>query len=145
MNREELIQQVIEDASRLKRVALADRSHLMHLQLSMAQLELTHLICFHDKLSGKHASQILGVSTSAVSQLADSLQTEGYIKRVADPKDRRLNYMALTPKAQKTIESLRKGGAGGFRSALEGLDKKDLLELSRIYKKMAAGINKKKE
>lgn len=140
MNREELIQQVIEDASRLKRVALTDRSQLMHLQLSMAQLELIHLICFHDRLSGKHAAQLLGVSTSAVSQLADSLQTEGYIKRVTDTKDRRLNYMALTPKAQKVIKNWRKGGGSGFRAALESLDKKDLSDLSRIYKKMAGGL-----
>lgn len=137
MNRSDHIQEIIENSSRLKRMALSDRSVLGDLQLSRAQLELIHLLYVHESIGSKKAANLLGVSTSAVSQLADSLLAEDYISRTPDPKDRRLVYMSLTAKGRRAIKKLRKTLTSGFRAALESLSDDELKTLSRIYKKLA--------
>jgi DNA-binding MarR family transcriptional regulator len=149
MNREDFVQEIIENSGRLKRLALADRARLNDLQLSQAQLEFIHLLFFHEPASFKQAAGLLGVSTSAVSQLADSLQAEGYIKRHSDPKDRRVIYMSLSQKGKEAIKNLRHNLTGGLRATLETLDDREIATLSRLYKKMveaaASNLSNQKE
>lgn len=143
MNREEHIQKIIENSGRLKHLALVDRSKLGALQLSRAQLELVHLIFFHERISVNQAAKHLSVSLSAVSQLADSLQSDGYISRQNDEKDRRIIYMSVTPKGKKVIKSLKKNLTSGFRAIMETLDDSELASLNKIYNKMVANAAKK--
>lgn len=143
IKREQLIQEIMEDSSRLKQLALADRSRLGALQLSKAQLELIHLLYFHDKITVKQTAGHLSVSVSAVSQLTDPLYAEGYLRRQNDPKDRRIIYLSLTPKGRKVIKNLRHSLRSGFRAIMETLDQRDLATLNRIYKKLVANATSK--
>ncbi|HVX58913.1 MAG TPA: MarR family transcriptional regulator [Candidatus Saccharimonadales bacterium] len=144
MNREDCIQEIIEYSGRLKKLAMADRAMLENLQLSRAQLELVFVLFSHDSVNVKHAAEITGVSTSAISQVADSLLAEGYIARTDDPNDRRVTYLTLTAKGRSAIKSLRNHFSSGFRAALGSLSDDELLQFSKIYKKLveAADINK---
>lgn len=139
MNREDLIQEIIESSGQLKKLALADRAKLEDLQLSRAQLELIHVLHSHESVNVKQAAEILGVSTSAVSQIADSLLAEGYAERQNDVRDRRVIYLSLTPKGRAAIRSLRSHLTSGFRAALKTLSDEELAQLGRIYKKLVAG------
>lgn len=142
MSREAYIQEIIESSGRLKRLALFDRSKLDDFNLSRAQLELIHLLFFHEQLGVKEAADLIGVSTSAVSQLADSLASEGYLNREAGFSDRRQIRLSLTGRGKNVIKTLRKNFSSGFRATLDTLDDKELVFLSKIYKKMVANASK---
>jgi DNA-binding MarR family transcriptional regulator len=142
MSREDYIQEIIESSSRLKRLALTDRSKLGDLNLSRAQLELIHLLFFHEQLGVKEAASLIGVSTSAVSQLADSLAAEFYVSREAGPEDRRQIRLSLTSRGKNVIKTLRKNLSSGFRATLDTLDDKEIETLSKIYKKMVDNSSK---
>lgn len=49
----------------------------------------------------------IGQTHSAVSQLADKLVREGWLRSVADKTDKRCRRLALTPKAQEAIRDAR--------------------------------------
>lgn len=149
MSREDYIQAIMESSSRLKRLALADRSKLDDLKLSRAQLELIHLLFFHEQLGVKEAAGLIGVSNSAVSQLADSLASEGYLTREAGPEDRRQIRLSLTMKGKNVIKTLRKNLGSGFRATLDTLSDQEIATLSKLYKKMVdnatGGLKKEKD
>lgn len=145
MNREDCIQEIIEYSGRLKKLALSDRAKLEDLQLSRAQLELVHVLHSHESVNVKQAANILGVSTSAVSQIADSLLAEGYAARQGDPNDRRVIYLSLTPKGQAAIRNLRNIMHSGFRAALKSLSDDELKQFSRIYKKLVDSASVRQE
>lgn len=145
MSREKHIQEIIESSNRIKQLALSDQSKLGALQLSEAQLGLVYLLFFHQKMSVKQAAKHLSVSLSAISQLGDSLQADGYVARAHDPNDRRIVYMSLTPKGHKIVRSLKKSLTSGRRALMETLNDQDLASLNKIYKKMAENAEKQQQ
>ncbi|HEY1830011.1 MAG TPA: MarR family transcriptional regulator [Acidimicrobiales bacterium] len=54
-------------------------------------------------------SMNLGVSKQAVSQAVDLLVTRGYLRRNADPQDRRRNALELTEQGQLVVEKVQDG------------------------------------
>lgn len=137
MSKEDQIQEILENSSRLKHLALAGH-RAGESPLSKAQLELIHLLFFHEKLSVKQAADYLGVSLSAISQLVDPLKNDGFIVREQDEKDRRIAYLSLSPKGKNTVSNLRSNFASGMRAMIATLDDKEISALNAIYKKMVA-------
>ena len=58
--------------------------------------------------SGPHSmsslSRELGVSLSAITQIADRLESAGLVTRVAEGSDRRVRRLQLTPRARKIMQ-----------------------------------------
>jgi DNA-binding MarR family transcriptional regulator len=48
-------------------------------------------------------SRRLGVNAAAVTRQVHELESEGLVRRRADPKDRRRNYVRLSPKGRKAF------------------------------------------
>ncbi|HEU5005151.1 MAG TPA: MarR family transcriptional regulator [Candidatus Saccharimonadales bacterium] len=143
MDKEDQIQEILENSHRLKHLALAERK-TGSLLLSRAQLELLHLLFFHEKLSVKQAADYLGVSLSAISQLADPLKNDGFIAREQDQKDRRIVYLSLSIKGKESVKNLRDDLVSGMRAMIGTLSNEDIGKLNAIYKKMVANATRLK-
>jgi DNA-binding MarR family transcriptional regulator len=71
--------------------------------LPLAQLRVCRVLC-DGRQSMSAVSRELGVSLSAVTQIADRLQRSKLIDRVADDGDRRIRCLRLTKRGQTLLQ-----------------------------------------
>ena len=135
MNREERIQSIIENLLKFQRPTLGGA--WKYLGLSHAQVGMLHLLFHHAHASVKETADYLGVTKSAVTQLADPLVAKGFVTRQNDSKDRRIVRMGLTAEGARELKSLAKHKFDGVRAALDKLNDKDLEQLHKLYQKMS--------
>ena len=64
-------------------------------------------------------SDELGISVSAVTQLADRLERDGIVGRVSEGEDRRVKYLHLTPRGAEVMRSRRESRIRRATAALE--------------------------
>ena len=142
MNREQQIQTIIEDISRLQRAV--SPSVWQKSGLSRAQVGMLYMLYYHHDTSLKRVAEHLSISKSAVSQLLEPLLDKGLASRQADAQDRRTAVIKLTPKGLKTLKAFNQQKMLGIRSALDSLTAKELEVLAKLHAKMAASVIKSK-
>jgi DNA-binding MarR family transcriptional regulator len=81
-------------------------------------------LCFLDQQGDQTATRIarfLKVSPGAITQLADSLETSGMIRRLRTGKDRRVVYLSLTTPGREFVRFVRKDQRHVLQSAHRGM------------------------
>jgi DNA-binding MarR family transcriptional regulator len=134
MDREQIIQSIIEGLAKSQRPvlnAIRKASGLSH-----AQLGMLHLLYHHKQASVKETADYLGITKSAVTQLADPLVAKDFVARRNDPKDRRIVRMSLTAKGAQQLKKLARHKFDGIRAAIDKLDDKELEQLYKLHLKM---------
>ena len=135
MSKENQIQSIIESLSKIQRPVLSNR--WKEFGLSHAQAGLLYLLSNHKRSNVKQTADFLGVSKSAVTQLARPLESKALISRNNDEADRRVVWLSLTPDGARVLKVIAKHKFDGLRSALEKLTPEELETLHKIYAKMA--------
>jgi DNA-binding MarR family transcriptional regulator len=138
MDREVQIQSIVESLAKCQRPALS--AGWKDLGLSHAQMGMLYLLFYHQGTNVKDAADFLGISKSAVSQMADPLVIKQLVSRQNDPKDRRIVRLSLTPGGAQILKKLAKYKFAGIRSAIDSLDDKDLEQLYRLHQKMTKNL-----
>ena len=72
--------------------------------LSHSEIEVLMFLEKNKKTTMKSISDYLRIKPSSITPVIDKLNTKKFLKRIADAKDRRITYIALT---QKGIKELR--------------------------------------
>ena len=60
----------------------------------------------HGRMSAGELARHSALTTGAVTAVIDRLERAGYVRRVADPADRRRVLVELTPQLKETLEAL---------------------------------------
>jgi DNA-binding MarR family transcriptional regulator len=76
------------------------------------------------------------VTAGNLTGLVDRAERDGVVERRADPRDRRLSRVYLTPDGHKLVRSLLPEHAAHIADLLRGLDAGDRRELRRILGKL---------
>lgn len=71
-------------------------------RLPVGQLRVCGLL-YQSARTMSGLGQELGVSLSAMTQIADRLERAGLVRRVAEPSDRRVKQLRLTPRGEKIM------------------------------------------
>jgi DNA-binding MarR family transcriptional regulator len=137
MDREQHIQTIIEILAKCQRPALSSVRKASG--LSHAQLGMLYLLFYHKQASVKETADYLGVTKSAVTQLADLLVDKGFVARRNDPQDRRIVRMSLTPAGAQELKKLAKHKFAGIRSAIDSLDDREIERLQGLLQKAIRG------
>jgi DNA-binding MarR family transcriptional regulator len=140
MNREKQIQSIVESLAKCQRPALG--AGWKQLGLSHAQMGMLYLLFYHREASVKQAADFLGISKSAVTQLADPLVAKELVSRRNDPNDRRIVRLSLTANGSQVLKKLAKYKFAGIRSAIDSLEDKDIKQLYSLHQKMAENMSK---
>jgi DNA-binding MarR family transcriptional regulator len=140
MDRESQIQSIVEVLAKCQRPALS--AGWKQLGLSHAQVGMIYLLSYHPGTSVKETADYLGITKSAVTQLADPLVAKELVSRQNDPGDRRIVRLSLSGKGAAILKKLAKYKLAGLRSAMDNLDDKDLRQLYQLYQKMAQAAEK---
>jgi len=105
-----------------KKLSIADFGKMMHeiirvykkkadiqnyegIKISPEQFGLLHAISIQsEEVIQKDLAETMGKDKSAILRLIDSLEEKGVVRRVADLKDRRKNYLMITKLGNKVLE-----------------------------------------
>ena len=89
-------------------------------ELSLAQLRVCSLLQSGPR-SVSALGEELGISASAVTQLADRLEHAGMVERECGEEDRRMRVLKLTPQGASMMERRRDRRVRRVRCVIEGL------------------------
>ena len=74
-------------------------------------------------------AEILEIERPTLGRLLDRLENKGWLRRQADPKDRRVKRVYLTDEVKPALKSLRRIAADLRQQVLEGLNKDEREQL----------------
>jgi len=89
-------------------------------ELPLAQLRLCAILSSGPRTISAIGEE-LGISASAVTQIADRLERAGLVERVSESDDRRVRYLQLTPQGVEIMRSRRELRICRAAQALEQL------------------------
>lgn len=96
---------------------------------------LFHIARKPDGVSVKELSEVLCVTSGAVTQFIDSLVEKGLVNRAEDGNDRRLLRIKLTEYAQHNFNEFKKYYFESVRRVFEPLSDDEVLQLTRLLRK----------
>jgi DNA-binding MarR family transcriptional regulator len=102
----------------------------IRLGLSESDIDALELLIDTGAATAGKLSEVMGLTTGAVTRVIDRLEQAGYVRRVTDPADRRRVVIEVVPERVATIESL-----------LESLERAAAAEVDRYTTEQLATIN----
>lgn len=110
--------------------------------LTRAQIGVMMLITHRNMHTVKAIADHLGVSPSAATQIVNGLVDANLVDREPNSGDRRQVDITITIKGKKFLQATKKTMQQRFTEILEPLTATELLELTRIQKKILDHFNK---
>ena len=102
----------------------------IRLGLSESDIDALELLIDTGAATAGKLSEVMGLTSGAVTRLVDRLEQAGYVRRVTDPADRRRVVVEVVPERVATIESL-----------LDSLERAAAAEVDRYSPDQLATIN----
>ncbi|MDA0184353.1 MarR family transcriptional regulator [Solirubrobacter phytolaccae] len=96
-------------------------------RLRVGDEELTALLhlAHHERLAQRRLGELTGLSRSGAGAMIQRLEEHGYVRRWADPEDRRLRWIELTPAGREALD-------GASPVTLDDLTTEDLVAAGRV-------------
>lgn len=92
----------------------------------------------------KDVAQMLGVTSSAATQLVDGLVANGYVIRKEDESDRRKMTITISDKTKQQIKHMKERGARQFLELFEVLTDEEFDQFLALHAKVIQGVSNKK-
>jgi len=135
--RNDIIKRIFESSEAMKRGMYAHmQSYFQHLPITRSQLEILSAIKHLQPVSSKQLAQQLFLTPGAVSQLVESLDHDGFLKREADPSDRRIQYLRVSDNGQKLLHDIEQNRRDILEEVLKDLTLEELTVWLKIQTKL---------
>jgi len=92
------------------------------------------------QLSPTRLAKGLMLSSAGVTSRIDRLERRGYVRRLADPNDRRGVVVELTDEGLEVVDSAVAANTVSDRQLLERLDPDEIVALEGILRKLQGGL-----
>ena len=136
--REELIDEYMQVMAMVQRQVLPIKASSAASQgLSRPQAEALHLLSCRPSATIKLIAELLGISSSAATQLTEGLVQMELVNRESSAEDRRVVEVSLTAGGKKKVEGLRRASKDHIIELLQGLNDQDIADLRVLLKKLA--------
>lgn len=136
--REELIKEYMQIMAMVQRQVLPIKASSAASQgLSRPQAEALHLLSCRESATIKLMAELLGISSSAATQLTEGLVQMELVSRESSTEDRRVVEVRLTAGGKKKVEGLRQAAHSHIVELLAGLSDQDIIDLLALLKKLA--------
>ena len=124
---------------------------MRHMSSSLCDCAITHTQIYvlnylskNDKCRMSDLGKHLGVTLGNVTGVVDRLLREGRVRRVSDPRDRRVVRVELTGKGKNLIENISKIKRESFGKFLGKLSNDDNKALLRSMQKVANSLEEER-
>jgi DNA-binding MarR family transcriptional regulator len=111
--------------------AVADR-----LGLHVSDLRCLTILLDAGSLPAGEIGERTGLTTGAVTRMVDRLEQAGYVRREADPADRRRVIVSPVPERMATITPLYAGMAQAWATAMDGYDDEQLTVIHTLFDRL---------
>jgi MarR family transcriptional regulator, transcriptional regulator for hemolysin len=108
---------------------------------TLAQLKILERLQREPEISQNELAGITELSPMTVARLVDRLEELGLVKRRADPKDRRMWRLQLTPAAVPLLRDTKVLQAKLFLVATKGINASVLGEMARCLRQMKENVS----
>jgi len=110
-------------------------------QFPFSQWMVIHLLDKHNNCLGiKELSRMLGISSSAATQLVDTLVKKGYLIREINPEDRRALRIQITKETRERLEIGKIETFGKLYTLFNVLTDEELLQYCQLTRKIVENI-----
>jgi DNA-binding MarR family transcriptional regulator len=111
-------------------------------RLTFPQFGVLLRLSFQDNVTQKELSDIMDTDTTTIMVICDSLQKKGFLKRMKDPSDRRVNRLILTEKGKNILSKAYPLMMKRYEFFVNSLSQKELETITPILEKLYAAIKK---
>lgn len=126
----ELIRRIVALHEYTNRFILEYKTEMwLSLELTIAQLKSILFIYERGRVKFRELAEALDVTPSVVTGLVDRLLTQNMLERQADADDRRVQWLALTPKAINLIDGIKQQTNDKVVHILKSMNTEDLRKL----------------
>lgn len=138
MNRQERLEKLFQTMEAITRwKAYRQRREPMPVGVpTNTRLSVLTAIAFEEAKTIKDLAQRFRMTSSAATQLVNSLSEEGLVTRKKDTEDRRKTELSLTPGGKKILLVAKKHCFTILAELFESLSEKDLQSLQHIQEKI---------
>jgi DNA-binding MarR family transcriptional regulator len=141
-DRKKLIEKSVENIYAIKSKIVAE----MHLyfnvmQITHSQWIVLQLVKKNVNTSIKDLAGILGITSSATTQIVDSLVNKELLFRKRNPEDRRVIKVTLTEKSNIQLDSLKSKSFSTLSSLFDALNDDELLKYCELSNKITGNIS----
>lgn len=118
-------------------------SSLIHgeTQLGSAQVMVLFILYRRTCCKATDISEFIGITSGAVTAVADKLEKLGLIRRERSEEDRRLVLLSLTDKGLQTVKCIRKHRFDLLKHRLRCLSHEELEYMTRVFDKITKQID----
>ena len=92
------------------------------------------------QLSPTHLAKGLMLSSAGVTSRIDRLERRGFVRRLADPNDRRGVLIELTDEGLEVVDAAVAANSASDRQLLERLDPQEIAQLEVLLRKLLGGL-----
>jgi DNA-binding MarR family transcriptional regulator len=140
MNRKKMIEDAMDSISTIRRRAGLHTQHYLidknKLNISPSEGQIIHILQHYKKINIKQLSQFTGTTSSATTQLVDSLVEKDMVNREIDETDRRSVTLTLTKNANNHINEFRKFHISMMAETLKILNDDELENFNNLCQKI---------
>jgi DNA-binding MarR family transcriptional regulator len=115
---------------------------LKTLQITFPQFGVLLRLSFQDNITQKELSDIMNTDTTTIMVICDSLQKKGFLKRMKDPSDRRVNRLILTEEGKNLVSKAYPLMMKRYKFFVNSISQKELKTITPILEKLYAAIKK---
>jgi len=123
---------ILEDMFRAIRKRIKNQAEIK-LKITREQFKLLNAISKNkEEVIQKDMAELIGKDKSTILRLIDSLEKKELVRRVADTKDRRKNYLMVTKRGKELIKQYDNIFSAMFEELQKGLNESELNTFFRV-------------
>jgi len=115
---------------------------LKRLRITFPQFGVLLRLSFQDNITQKELSDIMDTDTTTIMVICDSLQKKGFLIRMKDPSDRRVNRLILTEEGKNIVSKAYPLMMKRYEFFVNSISQKELETITPILEKLHAAIKK---
>ncbi|AUS96738.1 MarR family transcriptional regulator [Clostridium thermosuccinogenes] len=119
--------------------------YLQETGVYQAQHHLLMKISHNRYASQKELAESMEVSTATIAVSLKKLEKGGYIKKIMDEEDNRLNQIIITEKGNKVVEQSKQIFESVDQKLFDGFTEKELSTLSSLLRKLDSNLARMEE
>jgi DNA-binding MarR family transcriptional regulator len=115
---------------------------LKTLRITFPQFGALLRLSFQDNITQKELSEIMDTDTTTIMVICDSLEKKGFLKRMKDPSDRRVNRLILTEEGKSVVSKAYPLMMRRYDFFVNSITRKELETITPILEKLYTAIKK---
>jgi MarR family transcriptional regulator for hemolysin len=121
---------LLKDVTRL--YAQRFERHAASLGLTLAQCRTLIRLVDHEGVSQVRLAELTDLEPMALLRILDRMESEGWLERRTDPRDRRVRCLYLTSKAKPRLEDIRRVMDVTWSEAFSGIPKRQSDQVTEL-------------